>query len=75
MEIIRSEKGKNKGNISVTRTLSTMRKRERWTTSTAEVNIGYVREAACKFAKLYGKEFTVAHTVEMGEEIIITRIA
>lgn len=75
MEIIRSEKGKNKGNISVTRTLSTMRKREKWTTSTADVNIGYVREAACKFAKLYGREFTVAHTVEMGEEIIITRIA
>ena len=75
MEIIRSEKGKNKGGISVTRTLATMRKREKWTTSTQDVNIGYVREVACKFAKKYGREFAVSHTIEMGDEIIITRIA
>ena len=75
MEINRSTKGKNKGGISVTRTLATMRKREKWETSTSEVSVGYVREAACKFARLYDREFTVSHTAEMEDKIIITRIA
>lgn len=73
MEIIRSQKGKNKGGISVTRTLATMRKREKWQTSTTEVAIGYVREACSKFARVYGREFTVSHTAEMGDTIVITR--
>lgn len=75
MEIIRTQKGKNKGGISVTRTLATMRRREKWEASASEVNIGYVREVASKFARLYGREFTVSHTVEMGDSIVITRIS
>ena len=75
MEVIRAQKGKNKGGISVTRTLATMRKREKWEVSASEVNIGYVREAASKFARLYGREFTVSHTAEAGDIITITRIA
>ena len=73
MEIIRSEKGKNKGGISVARTLATMRKRDKWTADAGEVNIGYVRECASKIAKTMGREFTVSHTAEMGSQIIITR--
>lgn len=75
MEIIRSTKGKNKGGISVTHTLATMRKREKWEVSASEVNSGYIREAASKFARLYGREFTVSHTAEAGDIITITRIA
>lgn len=75
MEIIRSPKGKNKGGISVARTLATMRKNEKWEASTDEVNIGYVREAASKLARVYGRVFSVSHTAEMGDRIVITRTA
>ncbi len=75
MEIIRSEKGKNKGNISVVRTLATMRKREKWETDSSEVNIGYVRECASKMAKSTGREFSVSQTAELGTKIVIIRTA
>ena len=73
MEIIRSEKGKNKGKISVMRTLTTLRKRERWEADAAELNIGYIRECASKLAKNMGREFTVSNTAEMGNTIVIIR--
>ena len=75
MEIIRSTKGKNKGQISVMRTLTTLRKREKWEADATEISIGYVRECASKLAKTMGREFSVSHTVEMGSQIVITRIA
>lgn len=75
MEIIRSTKGKNKGQISVLRTMTTLRKREKWEADSAEISIGYVRECASKLAKTMGREFSVSHTVEMGSQIIITRLA
>lgn len=75
MEIIRSSKGKNKGQISVMRTLTTLRKREKWEADATELNIGYVRECASKLAKTMGREFSVSHTAEMGNQIVITRIA
>ena len=75
MEIIRSAKGKNKGQISVMRTLTTLRKREKWEADATEICIGYVRECASKLAKTMGREFSVSHTVEMGSQIVITRIA
>lgn len=75
MEIIRSAKGKNKGRISVIKTLATMRKREKWEADAAEVNVGYVRECASKFSKTMGREFSVSHTVEMGDKIVIIRTA
>jgi hypothetical protein len=75
MEIIRSEKGKNKGGISVTRTLATMRRREKWEADAAELNVGYVRECASKIAKTMGREFSVSHTAEMGNTIVIIRTA
>lgn len=75
MEIIRLEKGKNKGGISIMKTLATLRKREKWETDVAEVNIGYVRECACKLAKTLGREFSVSHTLEMGDKIVIIRTA
>lgn len=75
MEIIRSEKGKNKGNISVVRTLATMRKREKWETDSSEVNIGYVRECASKMSKSTGREFSVSQTAELGTKIVIIRTA
>lgn len=75
MEIIRSEKGKNKGGISVMKTLATMRKREKWEADAAEVNIGYIRECASKLSKAMGREFSVSNTAEMGNKIIIQRTA
>lgn len=75
MEIIRSEKGKNKGKISVARTLATMRKREKWEADAAELNIGYIRECASKLSKTIGREFSISHTAEMGNQIIIIRTA
>ena len=75
MEIIRSEKGKNKGGISVMRTLATIRKRERWEADASELNIGYIRECASKLSKTMNREFSVSHTVEMGDKIVIIRTA
>ena len=75
MEIIRSEKGKNKGKISVARTLVTLRKREKWEADASELNIGYIRECASKLAKTMGREFSVSNTAEMGTKIIIIRTA
>ena len=57
------------------RTLTTLRKREKWEADAAEINIGYVRECASKLAKTMGREFSVSHTVEMGNQIVITRIS
>lgn len=75
MEIIRSDKGKNKGGISVARTLATMSKNERWETSTTEVDPDYVRAACAKFSRTTGREFSVSHTLDMGTQIIVTRNA
>ena len=75
MEIIRSQKGKNKGKISVARTLATLRKWEKWEADAAELNIGYIRECASKLSKTMGREFSVSHTVEMGDKILIIRTA
>lgn len=57
------------------RTLTTLRKREKWEADATEISIGYVRECASKLAKTMGREFSVSHTVEMGNQIVITRIA
>ena len=73
MEIIRSTKGKNKGCISVARTLATMKKNETWEADTTEVNVGYIRECACRTAKAMGRDFSVSHTAEMGNIAVITR--
>lgn len=75
MEIIRSDKGKNKGSISVAKTLATMRKKEKWETTTADVNYDYLRGCASTMAKTMGREFSVSHTLEMGEKIVIIRTA
>ena len=75
MEIIRSEKGKNKGKISVARTLATLRKREKWEADASELKIGYIRECASKLAKTMGREFSVSNTSEMGTKIKIIRTA
>lgn len=57
------------------KTLATMRKREKWEADASEVNIGYVRECASKMAKIMDREFSVSHTVEMGNKILIIRTA
>ena len=75
MEIIRSDKGKNKGGISVARTLATMKKRESWETRTAEVDPDYVRAACAKLSRTSGREYSVNHTLDMGDKIIVTRNA
>lgn len=75
MEIIRSEKGKNKDKISVARTLATLKKCEKWETSTTDVNYDYLRVCASTMAKTMGREFSISHTIEMGDRILIIRTA
>lgn len=75
MEIIRSDKGKNKGRISVAQTLASMKRRERWETTTAEVDPDYVRTACAKLSRTLGRDYSVSHTLAMGTQIIITRNA
>ena len=75
MEIIRSEKGKNKGRISVARTLVTMQTGDTWNTTTDEVDYDYARVASHKLSKALGRLYCVSHTLEMGSTIVITRIA
>lgn len=73
MEIIRSDKGKARGRVSVARTLSTMKRHETWETTTAEVDPDYVRAACAKLARLTGKQFNVSHTLSMGTQVVIRR--
>lgn len=75
MEIIRSEKGKNRGRISVARTLASMRKLEKWETTTEEVDLDYVRIACAKLSRTSGRNYSVSHTLSMGEQILVTRNA
>ena len=75
MEIIRSDKGKGKGRISAARTLATMKKHERWETSTAEVDPDYVRVACAKLSRTSGRQYSVNHTLDTGSRIIVTRNA
>lgn len=75
MEIIRSEKGKNKGRISVARTLVTMQVGETWNTTTNEIDYDYTRVAAHKLSRAFDRLYCVSHTIDMGEAIVITRIA
>lgn len=75
MEIIRSKKGKNKDKISVAMTLATLKKHEKWETSTTDVNYAYLRVCASTMAKTMGREFSISHTIEMGDRILIIRTA
>ena len=75
MEIIRSDQGKGKGRISAARTLATMKKYERWETSTSEVDPDYVRAACAKLSRTSGRLYRVNHTLDMGDKIIVTRNA
>ena len=73
MEIIRSDKGKARGRVSVARTLSTMKHHETWETTTTEVDPDYVRAACAKLARLTGKQFNVSHTLSMDTQVVIRR--
>jgi hypothetical protein len=75
MEILLTEKGKNKGRISVTRTLNTLAVGESWTTNTSEVDLGYLRVACHNIGRRMNREFSVSNTLDMGNIIVITRIA
>lgn len=75
MEIIYTEMGANKGRISVARTLATMDKDEAWAPTTDEVDPFYIRTACWKLNKTLKREFSVRHTADTGNTIIITRIA
>ena len=73
MEIIRTQSGKNKGRINVSRALASMDLNEIWETSVYEVNADYTRSAACKISRLQGKGFRIIHTLEMKGQISVKR--
>lgn len=75
MEIQITDKGKNKGRISVTRTLSTLAVGESWETTTEDVDLGYLRVACTTLGRRINREFSVSNTLDMGQVIVITRIA
>ena len=75
MEIILTEKGKNKGRISVARTLASMKVGETWNASTADVDPFYIRSACSKFRHTLSRDFTVSHTLENKDLITVTRTA
>ena len=50
-----------------------MQKLDRWEASETEVSYGYVRECACRLGRAWNREFSVSHTAEMGDTIVITR--
>ena len=75
MEIQITEKGKNKGRISVTRTLNTLAVGESWETTTEDVDLGYLRVACTTLGRRINREFSVSNTLDMGQVIVITRIA
>lgn len=51
-----------------------MQRREKWEASASEINYGYVRECASRLSRNLGRDFSVSHTAEMGDTIVITRI-
>lgn len=75
MEIIFTETGKNKGRISVARTLASMQVGETWIASTADVEPFYVRHACSKLRHTLNRDFTVSHTLEHKELITVKRTA
>lgn len=75
MEILITEKGKNKGRISVTRTLCTLAVGESWETTTEDVDLGYVKVACTTLGRRMQRSFSVSNTQEMGDTIVITRKA
>lgn len=75
MEIQITEKGKNKGRISVTRTLNTLAVGESWETTTEDVDLGYLRVACTTLGRRMQREFSVSNTLDMGNTIVITRMA
>ena len=75
MEIQITDKGKNKGRISVTRTLNTLAVGESWETTTEDVDLGYLRVACTTMGRRMQREFSVSNTLDMGNLIVITRIA
>lgn len=75
MEVIITDKGHSKGRINVTRTLASLSQGESWETNTAEVDPNYVRVIASKLARALGREYSVSHTQDMGNTLLITRLA
>lgn len=75
MEILLTEKGKNKGRISVTRTLITLAVGESWETTTDDVDLNYLRVACTTMGRRMQREFSVSNTLDMGNTIVITRMA
>ena len=74
MEIQITEKGKNKGRISVTRTLNTLAVGESWETTTDDVDLNYLRVACTTMGRRMQREFSVSNTLDMGNTIVITRM-
>lgn len=75
MEILLTEKGKNKGRISVTRTLNTLAVGESWETTTEDVDLGYLRVACTTIGRRMQREYSVSNTFDMGNLIVITRLS
>lgn len=75
MEVIITDKGHSKGRINVTKTLESLHQGESWETNTSEVDPNYVRVMCAKLSRALGREFSVSHTLAMGNTIIITRLA
>lgn len=75
MEIIYLNKGRGRGRISVARTLATMEAGETWATTTDKVDYDYVRMACSKLSRVLKRDFSVAHTREMGSNITIKRLS
>lgn len=74
MRIIKHEKGKAIGKISVLRTIATMQPGEKWHIAAGEAPIGYAQVCCSKYARISGKQYHVSSPAALEGAIVITRI-
>lgn len=74
MEIIKNNKGKGAGRVSVLNTIATMDVDEVWVTSSEEVDFAYTRQACSVYGRVAGRRFSVSSPVEAAGQITVTRV-
>lgn len=76
MNVIYNEKGKARGRVCVTCTLSSMVPGDVWETTISECSsIEYIRVCASRLANRTGRSFSINSTMEMKGAVVVCRTA
>lgn len=76
MNVVYNEKGKARGRVCVTCTISSMVPGDTWETTISECSsIEYIRVCAARLANKTGRRFSITSTVEMKGAVVVRRTA